>query len=78
MSLNEFYGMDMGILKLFLLLYADDIVLFAESECSLQNGLEIRFSYCEKWKLSTFENILAKYEIAYDEQFLLWAPCFKL
>ena len=52
MSLNEFDGVDMGMLKLFLLLYADDIVLFAESECSLQNGLEIRFSYCEKWKLS--------------------------
>ena len=40
MSLNEFDGVDMGMLKLFLLLYVDDIVLFAESECSLQNGFE--------------------------------------
>ena len=39
------------MLQLVLVLYADDIVLFAESESSLQNGIEILLSYCEKWKL---------------------------
>ena len=26
----------------------------------------------------TFENIVAKVEIAYAEQFLLWSPCFQI
>ena len=49
--LNKFEGVDLGMLKLFLLLYADDIVLFAESEVGLQNGLDLLDEYCAKWKL---------------------------
>jgi len=30
--LNNFKGINLGLLKLFLLLYADDIVIFSESE----------------------------------------------
>ncbi len=38
-------------IKLFILLYADDIVLFAESEHSMQDGLNVLSAYCTKWKL---------------------------
>jgi len=49
--LNTFEGVNLGILKVFLLLYADDIVLFAESETGLQKGLDLLEQYCTKWKL---------------------------
>ena len=49
---NEFSGVDMGVLKLFLLLYADDIVLFSESEAGLQKGLVLLEEYCNRWQLS--------------------------
>ena len=39
-------------LKLVLLLYADDIVLFAESAESLHNSLNILEGYCDRWKLT--------------------------
>ena len=53
---NEFIskganGIDIDVLKIFLLLYADDIVIFAESADDLQNGLDILYDYCQKWKL---------------------------
>ena len=44
-------GVDVTMLKLFLLLYADDITVFAESPEGLQNGLDILKEYCSKWKL---------------------------
>ena len=34
-----------------MLLYADDITVFAESPEGLQNGLNILKEYCSKWKL---------------------------
>ena len=45
-------GVDTGLLKLFLLLYADDIIIFSESASGLQNGLNILHDYCQKWKLT--------------------------
>lgn len=45
-------GIDVGFLKLFLLLYADDIVIFSDSPEGLQKGLDILYDYCKKWKLS--------------------------
>ncbi len=39
------------MLKLFILLYADDIVIFAESEHGMQEGLNLLSEYCIKWKL---------------------------
>ena len=44
-------GVDVTMFKLFLLLYADDITVFAESPEGLQNGLDILKEYCSKWKL---------------------------
>ena len=45
-------GIDIGMLKIFLLLYADDIILFAQSSEELQNSLDILFGYCQRYKLS--------------------------
>ena len=45
-------GVDSGLLKLFLLLYAYDIIIFSESASGLQNGLNILHDYCQKWKLT--------------------------
>ena len=38
--------------KLFLLLYADDITIFAETSDGLQKGLDILKDYCTRWKLT--------------------------
>ena len=38
--------------KLYLLLYADDTVIFAESATELQSALNATYLYCETWKLS--------------------------
>lgn len=39
-------------LKLFTLLYADDTVVFAESECELQRALDAVSDYCRSWHLT--------------------------
>lgn len=39
-------------MNLSILLYADDIVLIAENEVSLQNMLDIMSSWCSKWRLT--------------------------
>ena len=36
---------------MFLLLYADDIVIFSETDKGLQSGLDILYKYCQTWKL---------------------------
>lgn len=46
-----FDGVEIGMMKLFLLLYADDIVIFANTEGDLQNGFDILSAYCNRWKL---------------------------
>ena len=44
-------GIDLGMLKVLLLLYADDIIIFASSAVELQNNLNILSEYCERYKL---------------------------
>ena len=44
-------GIDLGMLKIFLLLYADDIIIFASSAVELQNNINILSEYCERYKL---------------------------
>ena len=44
-------GVDTGLLKIFLLMYADDIVIFANSADELQYNLDILGEYCKQWKL---------------------------
>ena len=48
---NNFKGIEIGMLKMFLLLYADDIIIFSDTEYGLQRGLDILKDYCNKWKL---------------------------
>ena len=38
--------------KLYLLLYADDTVIFAQTAAELQSALNAMYLYCETWKLS--------------------------
>ena len=38
--------------KLFLLLYADDIVIMSETEEGLKHGLFLLKNYCDRWKLT--------------------------
>ena len=45
-------GIDIGTMKLCLLLYADDIILFSKSAEGLQNSLNVLHDYCSKWKLT--------------------------
>ena len=49
-------GVDVSVLKIFLMLYADDIVIFAEDQAGLQEGLDVLFTYCKKWKLKVNVN----------------------
>ena len=41
-------GTDIDVFKIFLLLYADDIVIFAETPENLQPSLDIIYDYCQK------------------------------
>ena len=44
-------GIDLGIGKLFILLYADDGGLLSESAQGLQSALDSLYKYCTRWKL---------------------------
>ena len=45
-------GFNLEFIKIFLKMYADDIILFSETEDGLQNGLNILHDYWKKWKLT--------------------------
>ena len=49
-------GINIGMLKFYLLLYADDIVLIGESPQELQNALKLLEDYCDRWKLRVNTN----------------------
>ena len=44
-------GIDIDSLKIFFILYADDIVLFVNSDTELRNSLDTLSDYCKRWKL---------------------------
>ncbi|MES9880123.1 MAG: reverse transcriptase family protein, partial [Sedimenticola sp.] len=50
--LNGIEGIDIGMINIFLLLYADDIAILATSQEQLQKGLDTLYNYCQKWKLT--------------------------
>lgn len=54
--LSGIEGIDVGSLKLFLLLYTEDIVLFVRSAEDLQKSLDVLAEYCLKWKLTVNTN----------------------
>ena len=52
MFVSEGYdGLDIDMFKIFMLLYVDDIVLFAGSAEEMQEGLNLLHDNCIKWKL---------------------------
>ena len=52
---SHLYSADGGVtisdFKLMLLLYADDLVIFAETPEALQLQIDKLYNYCQKWKL---------------------------
>ena len=51
-SLHGIEGININLIKLFFLLYADDIILFSETVDGLQSGLNVLYNYCQKWRFS--------------------------
>ena len=49
---NGINGIDTGMVKILLLLYADDIVLFGKTPDELQKSLDILEAYCDRWNLT--------------------------
>jgi len=47
-----FEGIDLDMFKLFLLFYADDIVIMSETEEGLKLGLFLLENYCDRWNLT--------------------------
>ena len=45
-------GIDIGTVNIYLLLYADDIILFGKTTDELQRALTILEEYCNRWKLT--------------------------
>ena len=50
--INGIKGIDAGMVKILLLLYADDIVLFGKTPDELQKSLDILEAYCDRWNLT--------------------------
>ena len=49
---NKFEGINMGLTRILILLYADDAVILSDSRDKLQQGLTILNEYCTKWKIT--------------------------
>ena len=45
-------GLDIHMFKIFMLLYADDIIVFSNSPEELQKSLDLLSVYCKRWKMS--------------------------
>ena len=62
--------------KIFLLLYADDIVIFANTAEELQNSLDLLVCYCQRWKLTVNASKL-KYLYLGKELFFFFTEKFE-
>ena len=49
---NKFEGINMGLTRMLILLYADDAVILSDSRDNPQQGLTILNEYCTKWKIT--------------------------
>ena len=56
LSQENVEGIQFGFFRLFLLLYADDITILAETPQGLQKSLDELHTYCMKWKLQVNTN----------------------
>lgn len=54
--LNGIEGIDIGMIRILLLMYADDIAILATSAENLQKGLDTLYNYCQRWKLTVNTN----------------------
>ena len=63
-------------IKLFILLYADDTVIFAESAPELQQALSVFEKYCTEWKLSV--NVTKTKVVIFSKRKLAQNVSFKL
>ena len=45
-------GIDIGLIDIYLIMYADDIILLGKTPDELQEALTILEDYCNKWKLT--------------------------
>ena len=45
-------GVDIDMMKLYVLLFADDTVLISDSPEGLQNGFNSLYDYCEHWSMT--------------------------
>ena len=43
-------GLDVNLFKVFMLLFADDIVNFSNTAEELQSSLDLLSQYCKRWK----------------------------
>ena len=50
------------LLDMFILLYADDTVIFSETPSGLQAGLDAAQGYCKKWKLKLWGYIIKQHK----------------
>ena len=48
---DGYEGLNIDTFKIFMLLYADDIVIFSKNAEELQVGLDVLVNYCNRWKL---------------------------
>ena len=51
-SHSNFEGLEVDMVNIFMLLYVDDIVVFAKTSDELQRGLDLLADYCKRWKLT--------------------------
>ena len=56
LHINGVEGINIGLKKLHLLLYADEIVIFGKTPEELQKSLKILEEYCKRWKLTVNTN----------------------
>ena len=53
---NGLSGINVNMFKLFFILYADDIVIFANSKEELPLSLDALYEYCQRWELIVYIN----------------------
>ena len=51
-SHSNYDGLEVDMVKIFMFLYADDIVVLAKTSDELQRGLNLLADYCKRWKLT--------------------------
>ena len=56
LAIKGISDINIGMINLCLLLYADDVILFGKTPEELQNALEMLEEYCKRWQLTVSTN----------------------